>query len=265
MNLIDKQLEKIRQEKRLGLMTHVVVGFPSLKQTELLVKIMSKFVDFIELQIPFSDPLADGPTIMKACETALQNGTKVKDAFDLASSLSKEIKTPLIFMAYYNTVFKYGVKKFCIDAKKAGISGLIVPDVPIEEEPEEHFIKYCKEADLENIRVISPSSTPDRLKKNAAVASGFVYCTAHQGITGAKDQLDPEISNYLKEIRKFFSIPLAVGFGISKKEHLKQIAPFADIAVVGSAIIDVINKSNSTNLEENIEDFLDKLIPYRIS
>lgn len=257
MNLIDKQLVKIKKEDRLGLMTHVVVGYPSLEVTESLVKVMEDTgADFIELQIPFSDPLADGPTIMRACETALENGVKVKDAFELASRLSKQVKTPLLFMAYYNTVFKYGNKKFCQDAKKAGISGLIIPDIPLEEEYEEHFIKYCKEAGLKNIRVISPASTDERLKKNAQVADGFVYCTARQGITGSQKELDPQVSVFLKSVKKYFKIPIAVGFGISNKERIEAIKPFADIAIMGSAIIDIINNSRENEMEENIKNFL---------
>ena len=179
MNKIDKQIKKVKKEKRLGLMTHVVVGYPSLEKTINLVKAMEKAgVDFVELQIPFSDPLADGLTIMKACEQSLLNGTKVKDAFNIAQKLSKEVSIPLLFMAYYNTVFKYGTEKFCKDAKIAGASGLIVPDMPIEEEQCEHFIKYCGKYGLRHIRVVSPASTNKRLMKNAKVANGFVYFTA---------------------------------------------------------------------------------------
>lgn len=263
MNLIDQQIRKIKQEKRLGLMTHVVVGYPSLSKTESIIKTMTKAgVDFIELQIPFSDPLADGPTIMRACEQSLTNGTKVKDAFILAHRLSRQIKIPLLFMSYYNIVFKYGTKDFCKDAKSAGISGLIVPDVSLEEESQEHFIKYCKKSGLKNIRIVSPVSTIERLKKNSKAASGFLYCAARQGITGAKKDLDPNIAAFLKKARNYFNIPLAVGFGISKKEHLKKLSSYADIAVIGSAIIDVINKSNKNNVENNIKNFLARIVQY---
>lgn len=242
MNNIDQQIVKIKSEKRIGIMTHVVVGYPSLGETVSLVKLMEKSrVDFVELQIPFSDPLADGPTIMKACEASLKNGTKVKDAFEIAKKLFKEVKIPLLFMAYYNTVFKYGTKKFCQDAKKAGISGLIVPDMPIEEEDQEHFMKYCIDAGLHHVRVISPSSTDERLAKNSKIANGFVYFTARQGITGAKNTLDPALISNLKKVRQIFKVPVAVGFGISKKEHIQAIKPHVDIAIVGSAIIDIIN------------------------
>lgn len=257
MNKIDKQLKKIRREKRLGLMTHVVVGYPSLTQTIRLVKTMEKAgVDFVELQIPFSDPLADGSTIMKACEHALTNGTQVKDAFDVVRKLSKEVAIPLLFMAYFNTVYKYGIEKFCKDANVAGISGFIVPDMPIEEEQREHFDKYCRKYNLKNIKVLSPSSTDERLEKNSHVASGFIYFTARQGITGAKESLDPKIISNLIKLRNYFSVPIAVGFGISKREHIKALKNNADIAVVGSAIIDIINRSKGKSMEKNVESFI---------
>jgi len=239
------------------LMTHVVIGYPSLKETEKIVKTMAKSgVNMIELQIPFSDPLADGPTIMRACEKSLANGTKVKDAFVLMKKLSSEIKIPLLFMAYYNTVFKYGTEKFCCDSKAAGAYGLIVPDMPIDEENQEHFFASCKKYNLHNIQVVSPASTDERLRKNAEVASGFVYFTAHQGITGVKEKLDPKLISHLKNLRKFFKVPIAVGFGISKRKHLEEITPYADISVVGSAIIDVINKSNEKNMKKNVANFI---------
>ncbi len=243
------------------LMTHVIVGYPSLNVTEKIVKTMaSSGIDMIELQIPFSDPLADGPTIMRACEKSLANGTKVKDAFVLMKNLSSEVKIPFLFMAYFNTVFKYGVDRFCHDAKDAGVYGLIIPDMPIDEEREEHFFASCRKYYLHNIQVISPASTNERLRKNAEVESGFVYFTAHQGITGAKNKLNSDLISNLKRIRKFFSVPIAVGFGISKKEHIETIKPYADIAVIGSAIIDVIDRSTTKNIEKNIIEFINQLI-----
>jgi tryptophan synthase alpha chain len=260
MNKIDQQLEKIKKQHRMGLMTHVVVGYPSLEETITLVNTMAENgADFVELQIPFSDPLADGPTIMRACEESLAKGTKVKDAFAVMQTLAKQISLPLLFMAYYNTIFCYGVEKFCRDAKTAGASGLIVPDMPIDEEAYEHFYLYAKKFELYPIRVISPASTEERLKRNAVFSEGFVYCTARQGITGAKKELDPTLRSYLKKVRKFFSIPVAVGFGISQKEHIQSLRGSADIAVIGSALIDVVNKNKRNKREEAIKKFLSDL------
>jgi len=242
-----------------SLMTHVVVGHPSLKETEDLILLMDRIgVDYIELQIPFSDPLADGPTIMKACEASLKKGTKVADAFSLAKKLSGKIKTPLLFMAYFNIVFAYGIEKFCNDTKEAGIKGLIVPDFPLEEESSEHLNEFLEKYGLLNIKVLSPASTELRIKMNAEVGTGFVYCTARQGITGTQKGFDPKVINYLKTVRKYFNIPIALGFGISKKEHVQQMEGLADIAVVGSAILDIIN-SHPGNYLDKVEKFLKDL------
>jgi len=241
------------------LMTHVIVGYPSLQETEDLIMLMDKVgVDYIELQIPFSDPLADGPTIMKACEDSLRNGTKVADAFALAKKVSGKVKTPLLFMAYFNIVFSYGVEKFCKDSKEAGIAGLIVPDFPLDEEGTEHFNELMKKYGLLNIKVLSPASNETRIKLNSEVGTGFVYCTARQGITGAEKGFDKNVINYLKTVRKHFSIPIALGFGISKKEHIKQMEGIADMAVVGSAILDIINSHPKAYLGK-VEEFLKDL------
>lgn len=257
MTKLETKLQQMKKEERVGLMTHVVIGYPTLEETISIAKTMAENgVDIIELQIPFSDPLADGPTIMHACEESLKNGTKVKDAFIIMKNLTSQISTPLLFMAYYNTVFKYGVERFCKDAETAGASGLIVPDMPIDEESEEHFLFFCRKYDLHNVQVISPASTEDRLRKNAEVASGFVYCTARQGITGAKDQLDPNLTTYIEKVKSFFSVPVAIGFGISKRQHIQALKSHADIAVIGSAIINIINKSNASDTKQKIKQFL---------
>lgn len=260
MNSIDKQLLRIRAENRLGLMTHMVIGYPNMKEcTKIVLEMIKRNVDFIELQIPFSDPLADGPTIMNACESSLTNGTRVRHAFVLAKKISKTTEVPIIFMAYFNILFKYGVDNFCRHAKLAGVSGLIVPDIPIEEDGEEHFIFFCKKYNLIPIRVISPVSTNERLKKNAKIASGFVYYTAHQGVTGAKSKIDPLIKLRIQKVKKYFSIPIAVGFGISQKEHIKILNGNADIAVVGSAIINVISTSQPHERVKNVGKFIQSL------
>lgn len=246
--------------KKIGLMTHVVIGYPSLEETVKTAQTMAESgVDFIELQIPFSDPLADGPTIMQACEESLKNDTKVKDAFIIMKKLSSEVSIPLLFMSYYNTVFRYGTEKFCRDAKAAGASGLIVPDMPIDEEGEEHFFALCKKYGLHAIHVISPASTDERMRKNAKSATGFIYCTSRQGTTGAKDDMAKDLENFLKRVRRFFNIPLAVGFGISKKEHISLLEKHADIAIIGSKIIDIIRESKSSERQANIRHFLHEL------
>jgi tryptophan synthase alpha chain len=260
MNRIDQKLEQIRNEKKMGLMTHVVVGYPSIEQTLAVVRAMAhNGADFVELQIPFSDPLADGPTIMQACEKSLANGTKVKDAFLVMKTLSKQVSIPLLFMSYYNIVFRYGVEKFCRDAMIAGASGLIVPDMPLDEEEQEHFYAYSKKYNLHAIQVVSPASTEERLTKNAKVANGFIYCTARQGTTGAKKDLDPTVRDYLKKVKDIFPVPVAVGFGISTREHVLALRGVADIAIVGSAFIEVINNTGEKDRIQAIKKFITDL------
>lgn len=255
MNKIETQLQKIKREKRIGIMAHVVVGYPSLtKSIELIQVLIDSGVDFIELQIPFSDPLADGPMIMHACEASLSKGTKVADAFKIMQLFSVKTSIPLLFMGYFNTVFKYGVEAFCCDAKKSGASGLIFPDFSIDEEDSEHFLYYSKKYELHNIHVLSPASTEYRLKKNAQLATGFVYCTAHQGITGTKDSLNSDINTYLDRVKHFFTIPMAVGFGISKKEHLQALSNHVDIAVIGSVLIKELEKNGIDGVKKLLKD-----------
>lgn len=257
MDLIKEQFIKIKKDNRIGLMTHVVVGYPDLETTEKIVLEMIKSgADFVELQIPFSDPIADGPTIMAACEKSLENGTRVKDGFKLMEKLTQKSNVPLFFMAYYNTIFKYGTEKFCIDAKKAGASGLIVPDMPVDEESEEHFYEFCRKNNLANIQVLSPSSTTDRIIKNVKQARGFIYFTARQGTTGAKDVLDESIKDKIENIRRYTKLPIAAGFGISTNEHVMSLSNISDIAVIGSAIIDIINKSEKSDILKNTGNFV---------
>lgn len=260
MNRIDQRLEYLKNKKKMGLMTHVVVGYPSLTDTVALVTAMAEGgADFIELQIPFSDPLADGSTIMQACEQSLAHGTKVKDAFSVMKKLSDAVQVPLLFMSYYNIIFRYGVEKFCRDAMEAGASGLIVPDMPLDEENEEHFYEYAKKYNLYTIQVVSPASTQERLLKNANTANGFIYCTARQGITGAKKDLDPTVKDYLKNIKDIFSVPVAVGFGISSREHITSLHGVADIAIVGSALIDVVKNTDKKDRIDAVKKFITDL------
>jgi tryptophan synthase alpha chain len=255
-NEIDERIAAVRSAGRTGIMTHVVVGYPSLDVTEALVRAMAdRGVDLIELQIPFSDPLADGPTIQRACEASLAAGTRVRDAFDLAARL-RGIGVPLLFMAYFNTVFAYGTESFCADAAAAGISGLIVPDAPLEAAIHEGFLDACERAGLYSIATFSPLSTPERLRKNAAHARGFVYCMARQGLTGAGGKMHDDLARYMQGIRACIDVPVALGFGISDRDRLDLVRPHCDIAVVGSAIVDIIASAGPDGAEAAVSEFL---------
>lgn len=241
MRTIEQQLDYIKQNKKIGLMTHVVVGFPSLQETEqLVVEMADAGVDFIELQIPFSDPLADGPTIMQANDVALENGVTLADCFTLMKKVSKKVEVPLLFMGYYHSIFQYGTEAFCKKAKEVGAQGLIIPDMPLDEEASEHFIASCKKYGLHHIRLLSPTSTDERVRLNAKYQNGFVYCTSRSGTTGSSTEMDPALEKYLRRIKKQITVPIALGFGISKPEHVSAIAGTVSVAVVGSAVIEKV-------------------------
>jgi tryptophan synthase alpha chain len=235
-----------------ALMTHVVLGYPTLKDSIGIVQAMADGgASLIELQIPFSDPMADGPTIMRANEAALQNGVTPKNCMKAVEALSRKVSVPLLFMSYYNLLFTYGGKgkqsgleHFAADAASAGVQGLIVPDLPPEEKQEGYWTLPLNYG-LVPIPLVSPLSSSARLKKIAATAKhGFVYCVSTTGTTGARKQLPADLQSYLVRVRKHFAMPLAVGFGISKVEHIRALAPHAEIAVVGSAMINLIAKTS---------------------
>lgn len=242
---------------RVSLMTHIVAGYPSLEASENLIMAMAEAgVSFIEIQIPFSDPVADGATIMQANQQALLQGITPEDCFKLMGRLTAKIDTPLLFMTYYNIVFRYGVENFCKKAKQAGAYGLIIPDIPYHEEKNDHFLRVCRQNKLHAIQVISPITPERRLKQIAKVASGFVYCVSRTGITGESKKLNPQLQTYIKRIRQYVSLPLALGFGISDRDQVLAANESVDIVVIGSKIINIINSSGDEGYLKNVSSFL---------
>lgn len=243
-------------------MTHVVVGYPSLEATlPLAHALIDGGSDFLELQIPFSDPLVDGPSMMHACDEAIKQAITIQDVFRTVRELSHSVSIPLLLMGYYNSIFHYGLEAFCKKASEAGVSGLIFPDVPIDEEEYEQYIATCSKYNLYPIRVLSPASTEKRLKRNADHAQGFVYCVSRYGVTSAQEELDPRLTEYLATVRKHINLPLAVGFGISKQTHIQALYDHAEIAVVGSAVIDIIRKHKSADsyVLQQVKQFITRL------
>lgn len=261
-NKLDSALQTIKSSKKIGLMTHVVVGYPKPDQTELVIEALVKGgSDIIELQIPFSDPIADGPTIMEACDIALSNGANPSMAMSIMENVTAKYQsTPFIFQSYYNPVLRYGVKRFCADAAGAGASGLIIPDLPPEEEKHEQLHVSCKKHNLSLIRVLSPASTKQRIQNNSTLAESFIYFASRYGVTGSNTEIDPQLSKHITQMREVIQLPIAVGFGISKQEHVKALQGEADIAVVGSAIIHTLEKEkNERKKYQAVERFVNGL------
>jgi tryptophan synthase alpha chain len=236
----------------LKLMMHVVAGYPDFETNMKIIKLMSEYgVDLIEIQIPFSDPLADGPTIMKANQLALDKGVKLDDCFQMVRLLKNKIEIPLLFMSYANVPFSIGTRQFISKCASIGISGLIIPDLPFDEN-NENYIDVTREYNLHPIQVISPDIANKRLKKIADISSGFLYTTLKVGITGASKTIDRKSFAFLKMLKKNTSLPIAAGFGISSPDHIKELKGKTDIAVIGSHILNLLEKDGLEGIKRFI-------------
>ncbi|MBW1742970.1 MAG: tryptophan synthase subunit alpha [Deltaproteobacteria bacterium] len=252
--MLEDYIRQKVSEKDLLLMAHVVVGYPDLESSFELVKaIVSAGVDLMELQIPFSEPIADGPVILKANQSALATGIKVDDSFAFANRVTQAFDIPFLFMTYYNVVFKRGEARFFAEAKDARIRGAIVPDIPPEEG--ESYVQAAMAHGVDPIFILSPTTTPDRLAYLAGFGRGFFYCVARKGITGAKTSFSSELDEYLLRCRKVTELPLALGFGVSRKEDVDFLKGKVEIAVVGSQALRVLDADGV----EAVGDFFHQL------
>lgn len=241
----------------IGLMTHLIAGYPSLDMSEqLAIKMSESGASILEIQIPFSDPIADGPIIARANVEALANGVKVSECIQMIKRLAKKISTPIVIMTYFNIVFKFGIEEFCKQASKGGARGIIIPDYPFDEEVDNGLISACKKHDLSFIPVIAPTTKAKRLREILKNGSGFIYCVARSGTTGNKTKIDQNVSEYLESVRKESDLPIAVGFGISSKDQIDALRPYANIAVIGSALVRAYQNKTKYNGLKNVEEYL---------
>lgn len=259
MKRINALFRKLKKERKKALIVYIAAGDPSLAATGRLIAGLEKSgVDLVELGIPFSDPLADGPTIQKASQRALSRGVTTKAVFGMVKRARKEVKLPLVFMTYYNLVLHYGVKKFITDAKAAGADGIIIPDLPPEEGKE--LIAESRKKDFAVIFLAAPTSTKKRLGNIAAKSSGFIYYVSLTGVTGARDTLPGDITNSVGALKKITKKPVCVGFGISNPKQAKRISRLADGIIVGSAVIKVIEKNlGNRDLQKKVMNFVKTL------
>ncbi|MBI5192731.1 MAG: tryptophan synthase subunit alpha [Nitrospirae bacterium] len=240
MSRIETTFEKLKDLKKKALIPYIMAGDPDLETTEsLIMEIERSGADILELGVPFSDPIADGPTIQMASERALKSGTTLRKVMALVKMLRKEgLSIPIIIMTYYNIIFQYGIDKFPAEAVSSGIDGVIIPDLPPEEASE--FVGYSKTSGLDTIFLLAPTSNEDRVKKVVSSAGGFVYYVSMTGITGAKLKNLSEVKSKIQEIRQHTGLPVAVGFGISNEAEAKKISGWADGVIVGSALVKII-------------------------
>jgi tryptophan synthase alpha chain len=230
-----------------ALIPYVTIGYPSVESTlEVVPNLASWGCDVIELGIPFSDPLADGTTIQKASYKALQNGVTPKLCLEIAIQLRRKVDIPLVFMTYYNPVFKFGLDAFCRASAEAGIDGFIIPDLPPEEGGELEV--PARERELDIIYLLTPTSSEKRIDLVAQRSRGFIYLVSLTGVTGAREALPADLEKFVGRVRKRTSMPLCMGFGISTPEQARRVAQIADGVIVGSRLIQLINERPSHEL-----------------
>ena len=260
MGRIEAAFTELKREGKPGFIPFITAGDPDLETTvELLVELGNAGASVIELGVPFSDPMADGPVIQRASERALKHGFGLKEIFATSARVRPKIETPLVLFSYFNPLLQYGIDKLSHDARDAGIDGILVTDLTPEESQE--FAAALKLNDLDMIFLVAPTSTDERLRLISAHASGFVYAVSRAGVTGARENLSREAELLVARVRKFSSLPVAVGFGISSAAQVAETLQYADAAVVGSAIVAQIEKlSGSTDLVKEVGQYVRSLI-----
>lgn len=243
MNRIEERLAKLKAENKKAMITYITAGLPSLEKTVSIVKAQAEAgVDVVELGVPFSDPIADGPTIQEASYLSIQNGTTITGVFDTMVEIRKSCEVPIVFMMYFNTILHYGIEKFVDKCIETGVDGLIVPDLPYEEQ--EQVKKFLnKENAPILIQLVSPVSK-QRIPMLLENARGFVYCVSQMGVTGKGANFHKDIEEYLNSVKKVSKIPVMMGFGISKAADVLPLKDSLDGAIVGSAFIRLMKENN---------------------
>jgi len=261
MNRIEKTYSELKAQGRLAFNAYLCAGDPNLETTAALIEAFEQAgVDMIELGMPFSDPIADGPVIQAAGQRAIENGTTLRKVLDLVAAVRKRCEIPIALMTYYNIIHKSGVEPFVAEAVRAGIDGVIVADLIPEEGCE--LISAARKADLATIFFVAPTSTDDRIALAEKASTGFIYCVSVAGITGARAELPSDLREYVQRVRSKTTKPLVVGFGVSTPEQVRSLAEIADGVIVGSAIvreIEAASKLPRTKLVKRVTDFVRRL------
>ena len=229
-----------------GLVTYVTAGDPDLPRTEGILRALERGgADVIEVGVPFSDPLADGPVIQRATERALAGGATLAGVLDMIGRLRADLRAPIVLFSYVNPILRLGAERFADRARDAGVDGVLMLDLPIEEAGE--FRALMASRGIDTILLLSPTTTDERLRRAASLGSGFLYAISRLGVTGARDAIAEGAEEMVRRIRACSSLPIALGFGISKPEHVREVGKWADAAVVGSALVSVIAEAGASS------------------
>lgn len=260
MSRIAGVFDGLAREGKKGLIPYITAGDPNLDVTaKLMIELAHAGAAIIELGVPFSDPMADGPVIQRASERALRLGFGLDAVMETAENVRKRIDTPIVLFSYYNPLLQFGLEKLVREAKKSGIDGVLVTDLTPEEA--ESFSALLRANDLDMIFLVAPTSTDDRLRMIAERASGFIYAVSRTGVTGQRDELSKVAKTLVQRVRQFSDLPVAVGFGISTADQVAETWSYADAAVVGSAIVNEIERcSKSSGMVKQIGKFVRGLV-----
>lgn len=253
---IARKFAELKARDERALVTYITAGDPSPARTVSLVLALERAgADIIELGVPFSDPTADGPVIQRAAERALKAGASVAGILEITRRIRRKSEIPLMLFTYLNPVLRYGFERLALEAKEAGIDGCLLTDLSVEEA--ETYVQRMREAGLDTIFLAAPTSTPARLDLVAKYSTGFIYLVSHTGVTGVREQVSDSVAPMVKALRARTDSPIAVGFGISRREHVEALRSSADGVVVGSALVKIIEAhGQSAELEERLEDFV---------
>ena len=253
---ISRVFSDLRKKGKLGLVTYVTAGDPSLSRSADILKTLDQAgADVLEVGVPFSDPLADGPVIQRASERALASGTTLTQTLELIKRVRAVVQAPIVVFSYANPILRIGLESFAANASEAGVDGVLVLDLPIEEAGT--FRHTLVEAGIDPIFLLSPTTTDLRIRQAAELGRGFLYGISRLGVTGARSEMATGVRGMVRRIRSVTSLPIAVGFGLSHPKHLQEIGKCADAAVVGSALVELIaQQADSEDLTTVIEDFI---------
>ena len=259
MSLINNKFNELRNKGKFALMPFLMAGDPTLDITsKILLKLQEKGADFIELGIPYSDPLADGPVIQLSASRALKSGTSLAQVLELLKTLKGKLNTPVILFTYFNPLLSFGFKRFCEIASDVGAAGMIIPDLPLEETKE--FSQIASDFNLDLILLIAPTTPIERMKIISNKTRGFSYLVSVTGVTGERNNLENRVKNLISQLKKISSNPVAVGFGISSPEHIIKVRQWgADGVIIGSAFVKRISDSNDSQIVNNVGQFCSEM------
>ena len=256
MSRLTPTFDRLRRQGRAGLVTYVTAGDPDLERTgEILVALENAGTSVLEIGVPFSEPVADGPVIQRSVERALSSGTTLSAVLDLIARVRPRLSAPLVLFSYTNPIVRLGIGRFAEIAAQAGVDGVLVLDLPIEEADEVR--QPLTDAGIDMVFLLSPTTSPERIRRTAALGSGFLYAISRLGVTGARASLAPGARELVERIRAESRLPVALGFGISKPEHVREVGRWADAAVVGSGLVNVIAEAGAApDLEARVEEYV---------